>query len=90
MVYLSVTILYPSTQFEELYGPFVNLGVHLTPKDNSPFYLSFYLNIKFHAMININNNKGNEGFKYTKFIMTLPSLFFIQTCVLTLAVGSKK
>ena len=41
-------------------------------------------------MININNNKGNEGFKYTKFIMTLPSLFFIQTCVLTLAVGSKK
>ena len=36
MVYLSVTISYPSTQFEELYGPFVNLGVHLPPKDNSP------------------------------------------------------
>ena len=35
MVYLSITISYPSTQFEELYGPFVNLGVHLPPKDNS-------------------------------------------------------
>ena len=29
MVYLSVTISYPSTQFEELYEPFVNLGAHL-------------------------------------------------------------
>ena len=37
MVYLSVTISYPSTQFEELHGPFVNLGVHLPPKDNSPY-----------------------------------------------------
>ena len=36
MVYLSVTISYPSTQFEELYGPFVNLGVHLPLKHNSP------------------------------------------------------
>ena len=36
MVYLSVTISYPSTQFEELYEPFVNLGPHLPPKDNSP------------------------------------------------------
>ena len=36
MVYLSVTISYPSTQFEELYGPFVNLGPHLPQKDNSP------------------------------------------------------
>ena len=33
---MSITISYPSTQFEELYGPFVNLGVHLPPKDNSP------------------------------------------------------
>ena len=33
---MSVTISYPSTQFEDLYGPFVNLGVHLPPKDNSP------------------------------------------------------
>ena len=37
MVYLSVSISYPSTQFEELYGPFVNLGAHLPPKDNSPY-----------------------------------------------------
>ena len=35
---MSVTISYPSTQFEELYGPFVNLGVHLPPKDNSPYF----------------------------------------------------
>ena len=35
-VHLSVTISYPSTQFNELYGPFVNLGAHLSPKDNSP------------------------------------------------------
>ena len=35
-VYLSITISYPSIQFEELYGPFVNLRVHLPPKDNSP------------------------------------------------------
>ena len=34
---MSVTISYPSTQFKELYGPFVNLGVYLPPKDNSPF-----------------------------------------------------
>ena len=40
MVYLSVTISYPSTQFEKLYGPFVNLGVYLPPKDNSP--LEYY------------------------------------------------
>ena len=33
---MSVTISYPSTQFEELYGPFVNLWAHLPPKDNSP------------------------------------------------------
>ena len=39
MVYLSITISYPSTQFEELYGPFVNLGAHLPPKHNSPFYI---------------------------------------------------
>ena len=25
-------------QFEELHGPFVNLGVHLPPKHNSPFF----------------------------------------------------
>ena len=37
MVYLSVSISYPSTQFEELYGSFVNLGAHLPPKDNSPY-----------------------------------------------------
>ena len=36
MVYLSVTISYPSTQFEELYKLFVNLGAHLPPKHNSP------------------------------------------------------
>ena len=41
MVYLSVTISYPSTQFEELYGPFVNLGVHLLPKYNSPFFINY-------------------------------------------------
>ena len=35
-VYLSITISYPSTQFEELYEAFVNLGAHLSPKDNSP------------------------------------------------------
>ena len=35
MVYLSITISYPSTQFEELYGTFINLGSS-TPKDNSP------------------------------------------------------
>ena len=39
MVYLSITISYPSTQFEELDGHFVNLGAHLPPKDNSPFLL---------------------------------------------------
>ena len=33
---MSVTISYPSTQFEELHGSFVNLGVHLPPKHNSP------------------------------------------------------
>ena len=33
---MSVTISYPSTQFEELYGPFINLGAHLPPKHNSP------------------------------------------------------
>ena len=38
-VYLSVTISYSSTQFEDLYGSFVNLGIHLSPKDNSPFFL---------------------------------------------------
>ena len=32
---MSVTISYPSTQFEEFYGSFVNLGAHLPPKDNS-------------------------------------------------------
>ena len=36
MVYLSITISYPSTQFEELYGPFVNLRAHLPLKGNSP------------------------------------------------------
>ena len=36
MVYLSVTISYPLTQFEELYRPFINLGGHLPPEDNSP------------------------------------------------------
>ena len=35
-VYLSITISYPSTQFEELHGPFVNLRVHVPPKHNSP------------------------------------------------------
>ena len=39
MVYLSITISYPLTQFEELYGPFVNLGAYLSPKDNSPKHL---------------------------------------------------
>ena len=39
MVYLSVTISYPLTQFEELHGSFINLGVHLPPKDNSPIIL---------------------------------------------------
>ena len=39
MVYLFVTISYPSTQFKELYESFVNLGVHLPPKDNSPFII---------------------------------------------------
>ena len=33
---MSVTISYPSTQFEELYESFVNLGAYLPPKDNSP------------------------------------------------------
>ena len=33
---MSITISYPSTQFQELYGPFVNLRAHLPPKDNSP------------------------------------------------------
>ena len=37
---MSVTISYPSTQFEELYGPFVNLGAHLPLKDNSLIILS--------------------------------------------------
>ena len=32
---MSVTISYPSTQFEELYGPFVNLEP-IYPKNNSP------------------------------------------------------
>ena len=32
MVYLSVTILYPSIQFEELYESFINLGVYLPQK----------------------------------------------------------
>ena len=36
---MSITISYPSTQFEELYGPFVNLGPHLPPKHNSPIEL---------------------------------------------------
>ena len=36
---MSVTISCPSTQFEELYESLVNLGTHLPPKDNSPFYL---------------------------------------------------
>ena len=40
MVYLSVTISYPSTQFKELYGPFVNLGAHLPSKDNSPYFIN--------------------------------------------------
>ena len=35
-----LTISYPSTQFEELYESFVNLGAHLPPKDNSPIYIS--------------------------------------------------
>ena len=38
---MSVTISYPSTQFKDLYGPFVNLGVHLPPKDNSPLLKMF-------------------------------------------------
>ena len=38
MVYLSITISYPSTQFEKLYGPFVNLGVRLPSKHNSPLF----------------------------------------------------
>ena len=38
-VYLFVTISYPSTQFEELYEPFVNLWTYLTPKHNSPNFL---------------------------------------------------
>ena len=41
MVYLFVIISYPSTQFEELYGSFVNLGVHQSPKDNSPLNKAF-------------------------------------------------
>ena len=53
MIYLSVTISYPSTQFEELYRPFINLRTHLPLKDNSPFnfllhknYSPFQLSIK--------------------------------------------
>ena len=37
MVYLSVTISYPSTQFEELYEHFVNLGPIYPQKIIIPF-----------------------------------------------------
>ena len=55
-VYLSITISYPSTQFKELYGPFVNLGPHLPqniilPKKflliNIIFYLVIMIFFKF-------------------------------------------
>ena len=52
---MSVTISYPSTQFEELYEPFVNLGVHLPPKDNSP-------KIKTHE----NENLVSPNFRFSK------------------------
>ena len=37
MVYLSIPILYPSTQFEELYRPFINLGSIYPQKIILPF-----------------------------------------------------
>ena len=36
------------TQFEELHGPFVNLGAHLPPKHNSPYnFMIILLNNKY-------------------------------------------
>ena len=56
MIYLSVIISYPSTQFEKLYGPFVNLGTHLPPKDNSPFIkFLIFEKLKFSSIINVIN-----------------------------------
>ena len=51
---MSVTISYPSTQFEELYGPFVNLGTHLPPKDNSPFENNVNTHMLYIYIYNIN------------------------------------
>ena len=53
-VYLSITISYHSTQFEELYGPFVNLGLHLPPKHNSPKFNIYIKGDTFHNFINFN------------------------------------
>ena len=55
---MSVTISYPSTQFEELYGPFVNLGAHLHPKGNSPFKLNNKTIFKNKLRIEIAPNKS--------------------------------
>ena len=58
---MSVTISYPSTQFEELYGPFVNFGTHLPPKDNSPLFLSLVYMIfafDFYFQFEINYHAG--------------------------------
>ena len=43
------TFIEPWTQFEELYGPFVNFGTHLPPKHNSPYSFllrKHYLSLK--------------------------------------------
>ena len=56
---MSVTISYPSTQFEELYGPFINLGAHLPPKDNSP--LLFQRKKKINASVNSEEEDDGKG-----------------------------
>ena len=48
---MSVTISYPSTQYEELYGPFVNLRAYLPPKHNSPNNIN----------VDWKKRKGNEN-----------------------------
>ena len=58
---MSVIISYPSTQFEVLYGPFVNLWVHLPPKDNSP-YLIYVLSFSLTLKLIISKKKSIENF----------------------------
>ena len=48
-----------STQFEELYGPFVNLGAHLPSKDNSPFFITNSSKSNCYCFIFIENKKLN-------------------------------